>query len=462
MAWQGSQSEDIRATLAVSQEEARLGGRRVITLPGRRTVTVTVPPGVRDGEELRLPGQGMMSAARGVAGDLILRVSIVAMNRLGDDAYPASATQTVYTSPPPLPPASRASVVDGTGYSYSTLPYEPPPAPSYPAHAIDGNYAPSAYSPVSNGPQSYPGFGAHPAYGQMAQPEQFFPAQTNPTASPQYIPQTPRKRGGVRVALILMVVLLVLLSSSLFFYLGYYQPAQLQIAGTATAETQALGTANAHATSTAHVTQAAATSTAQVQATAQVYQNLYAQSTSGTPTLNDSLNGQTGNQWDTVSGANGSCTFSGGSYHSATPNAGFFQPCYAENSNFSNFAFQVAMTIGQGDEGGIIFRADNVNDKFYLFRMNVNGDYVLYLYSNNQGSQALLLMSGTTHLMKPAGQSNTVTLVAQNGNLSFYLNQQYLNSKTDTIYSAGKIGVFAESAPRATDVAFSNAQVWTL
>jgi hypothetical protein len=120
------------------------------------------------------------------------------------------------------------------------------------------------------------------------------------------------------------------------------------------------------------------------------------------------------------------------------------------------------MTIGQGDEGGIIFRADNVNDKFYLFRMNVNGDYVLYLYSNNQGSQALLLMSGTTHLMKPAGQSNTITLVAQNGSLSFYLNQQYLNSKTDMTYSAGKIGVFAESAPQATDAAFSNAQVWTL
>ena len=161
-------------------------------------------------------------------------------------------------------------------------------------------------------------------------------------------------------------------------------------------------------------------------------------------------------------GGSGSCSFTGGSYHSSIPNAGYFQPCYAESTNFSNFAFQVDMTISSGDEGGIIFRADSVNDKFYLFRINVDGTYDLYLYVNNQGSQAQRLMTGSSGLMQGLNQVNEITVVAQGASLYFYLNKQYLNSTNDGTYAAGKIGVFGESETRATNAAFSNAKVWTL
>ncbi len=64
--------------------------------------------------------------------------------------------------------------------------------------------------------------------------------------------------------------------------------------------------------------------------------------------------------------------------------------------------------------------------------------------------------------MAGAGQSIQITLVAQNSNLSIYLNQHYLTSVSDGSYGSGKIGVFGESVTQPTDAAFNNAKVWTL
>jgi Flp pilus assembly protein TadG len=460
MAFQDSPPEDIRATLAISQEEARLGSRRVINLPGGRTATVRVPAGIRDGEELRLPGQGLASARGGAAGDLVLRISVVATGGFREDPEDFSATQSVPMPPPISGQASPASAASDVGYAaQATLPsstptegYTPPP-PVY------------QQAPAS-GPQSHPGLGSYPNYPAYAPTS---PAYTPQTYPPQPTLQPPRRRGGAVTALVLLLVLLLLLGSGLFFYFGYYQPNQAHVAGTATAQARAQATANSQASATAQVVQATAqageTATAQVQATAQAYQNLYTQATQGTPVLNDPLNSQTGSQWDEInsSGSNsGSCSFSGGSYHSSISTSSFFQPCYAENTNFSNFAFQITMLIQQGDEGGIIFRADNVNDRFYLFQIDVNGRYSIYKYVNNQGSDALRLTSGTTNLMASAGQSIQITLVAQNSNLSIYLNQHFLASVSDGSYGSGKIGVFGESVTQPTDAAFSNAKVWTL
>jgi hypothetical protein len=422
MAFYDSPPEDIRATLAISQDEARLGGSRVINLPGGRTTTVTVPAGTRDGDELRQPGQGQMHAGGGSAGDLVLRVSVIAANPAHPDPEDLSITQSV-----------------------------PAPPPNYAANdpAINQQTSPAqAYAR----PASYPHY---PAYGQAYTPPPYTPA-----------PAPQRRRAGVLTTFLLLIVLAVLLGSGLFFYFGYYQPRQAHIAGTATAQAYAQATVNAQASSTAQIAQATAqagaTATARAQATAQAYQDIYTRATQSAPVLNDPLNGQTASQWDEVSSSTGTCSFSGGSYHSSIPTAGFFQPCYAENTSFSNFAFQVEMLIKQGDEGGIIFRADNVSDKFYLFRIDTNGNYSLYQYKDNQGAHAVRLMGGTTGALAGQGQSIQLTLVARNSNLAFYVNQHYLDGVSDGTYISGKIGVFGESAAQPTDVAFTSARVWAL
>ena len=69
---------DVRATLRLGFVEALRGGEHSISLRGgdgaSRSLKVRIPPGVRDGERLRLRGQG--AALGKVRGDLILTVHV--------------------------------------------------------------------------------------------------------------------------------------------------------------------------------------------------------------------------------------------------------------------------------------------------------------------------------------------------------------------------------------------------
>ncbi|HEV7615483.1 MAG TPA: DnaJ C-terminal domain-containing protein [Solirubrobacterales bacterium] len=67
---------DQEATLEVTLEEAARGGKQSISLPDGRDFEVQIPPGVRDGQKIRLAGQRGEGASGGPAGDLYLRVRI--------------------------------------------------------------------------------------------------------------------------------------------------------------------------------------------------------------------------------------------------------------------------------------------------------------------------------------------------------------------------------------------------
>src|SRR4051795_13092700 len=64
---------DQEATLELSLEEAARGGKRRITLAYGRDYEVTIPPGVRDGQRIRLAGEGGRGSP---PGDLNLRIRI--------------------------------------------------------------------------------------------------------------------------------------------------------------------------------------------------------------------------------------------------------------------------------------------------------------------------------------------------------------------------------------------------
>jgi curved DNA-binding protein len=79
---------DQEATLEVTLEEAARGGKRKFSLADGRDFEVQIPPGVRDGQKIRLAGQGGEGASGGPAGDLYLRVRIKRdprFRREGDD-----------------------------------------------------------------------------------------------------------------------------------------------------------------------------------------------------------------------------------------------------------------------------------------------------------------------------------------------------------------------------------------
>ncbi len=69
---------DVYGTLAVSRKEALQGSRKMISVPEglrRRSVMVTIPPGVEDGTRLRLKGLGKKDP-EGNRGDLYLGIRI--------------------------------------------------------------------------------------------------------------------------------------------------------------------------------------------------------------------------------------------------------------------------------------------------------------------------------------------------------------------------------------------------
>ncbi len=477
MAFEGPQSGDIRATLALSQAEVQTGSSRTLTLPGGRRISVPVRAGIRNGEEIRLKGQGEPAWPGGPVGDLILTVSISPSeqyysqpNYIDDPSSPTDFIQASYlppTTPTPNypPPVSAPNYNQGGQYGSSSPNYPPSgPGGSYPTYPDQAQ--PQAQEPLylyQNQPQ-YSGYPPQP--GQQL-PQQFTP------------PPPKRRRLSLTIIILIIIIVLFLLGGSgLIFYVGIYQPQKMHADATATVNAQVTGTAQANAQSTANAlatsqAQANATATAQASATAAAsatataLQAILSQATSGNPTLTDSMSAPSNNNWDQLpasnSTASGSCAYTGGAYHSNMPTKGFFQPCYAQAPTFSNFAFQVQMTITRGDEGGILFRADPANSKFYLFRISQSGAYDLFLYVDNQGTHAKNLLSNSTSLIKSGlNQNNTITVVARGGAIYFYINGQYLDSVSNNMFTSGKIGVFGESNTNSTDVAFSNARVWQL
>jgi curved DNA-binding protein len=70
---------DQEAEIELTVEEAYTGGRRTVTLSGpdgSRTLDVTVPPGVTDGQRIRLRGQGGRGGDGATDGDLYLVVRL--------------------------------------------------------------------------------------------------------------------------------------------------------------------------------------------------------------------------------------------------------------------------------------------------------------------------------------------------------------------------------------------------
>jgi curved DNA-binding protein len=67
---------DQEAALELSLEEAAAGGHKRITLADGRDYEVNLPRGVRDGQLIRLAGEGGRGAGGGPSGDLLLRVRL--------------------------------------------------------------------------------------------------------------------------------------------------------------------------------------------------------------------------------------------------------------------------------------------------------------------------------------------------------------------------------------------------
>jgi serine/threonine protein kinase len=284
-------------------------------------------------------------------------------------------------------------------------------------------------------------------------PQRFTAAASSPNfQSDARISNRPASPSQSRTILLLGLVVLVLIGSlGAFFLLRSNQSTSSQT-NTATA-TPPGNTFTA--TSTTQVINAAATQAAQATATA----NANPYSPGGTLVLNDPLSDNTrGYNWDENSG----CQFTSGAYYASSPITPYYHVCAARNTSFSNFTYEVELIIIQGDCGAIIFRADIVAKHFYFFRICQNGSYMLLIYEGSGYATQTLLDSSAPSIHTGLGQRNLIAVVANNDNLTLYVNHQLISNVNNTRYGDGQIGVAADNDHNPTVVAFSNAKVWTL
>ena len=88
--------------LTVSFLEAVLGAKKRVGMPDGKRLDVTVPPGTREGQTLRLKGRGGPGIGGGPAGDALVRISIEPHPRFqrdGDDLrleVPVSLTEAIH------------------------------------------------------------------------------------------------------------------------------------------------------------------------------------------------------------------------------------------------------------------------------------------------------------------------------------------------------------------------------
>jgi len=152
--------------------------------------------------------------------------------------------------------------------------------------------------------------------------------------------------------------------------------------------------------------------------------------------------------------------------YSHTP--GYVGLCFA-NKSYANFAYQVHMTVQQGDGGGLIFRATTPNFNSAMYRFDVRPSLqvfnILIQTDNAKRTNPVCDSQGDTYCLSPlinkTGE-NTLTVIAEGNILYFYINGICVAGVKDNTISAGYIGVYAVDQKNKTDVAFDSAEVWQI
>lgn len=262
------------------------------------------------------------------------------------------------------------------------------------------------------------------------------------------IHRTPHLPTGrlARQIILLIVVLLVIGGSTSFFIIRNNQ----------------IASDHAHATTTAQAAiSARLAATAQAHATADAIglHNPY----SGKLALDDPMKDNSkGYDWPVISNIYGNDGFSGGAYHIRAVKVGYVDDLIAYNTDFSNFTYQIEMTIIKGTYGGIIFRHTEVNGgQEYYLQLGRDGSYGFFILITNSSTSSLLKTGFSTAIKTDLNQSNIVAVVAYNDFFYMYINGKFITSLEDKTFSHGSIGAAASSANGPAEVVFRNAKVWT-
>jgi serine/threonine protein kinase len=352
-----SRGKDLRATLAITYEEAQRGTTRTLTLPGGRRTTVSIPSGAQNGQTLYLPGQGEPpSTGSGETGALIITIAVA-------------------------PREESKPIVNQPSHEDHTFLSVPPKAETRP--------------PVSN------------------------MAATRPASQTQSRGFS-RKRGAVLIVLAAMVIIAGFITFHSF-------PSDLFTSTTTSSSTLP---------------------------PASSFQRL---------AVNDSLNNVT-NGWDQGSNSTSTCTFSKGGYRVVLSYLRFTY-CLDRSIHFSKFAYQIQLTLLNGDSAGMAFLANGTNSEAgsgYYFIIGSDSSYEFGIIES--GTLQLLTNGTSSAIQTGSNQTNLLEVTANDGNIYLYINSQLISHVSDSTYTSGQIGVVAYNTTSGdtTEAVFNNAKVWTM
>ncbi len=182
----------------------------------------------------------------------------------------------------------------------------------------------------------------------------------------------------------------------------------------------------------------------------------------GTLALLDLLSGP--NQWQEQSDKDfgGACQFVHDAYQISQSPLNKLYPCY-ENNSYSNFAFEVKMTINQGNCGGMTIRYDSYTGEYYFFIVCQNGYYRFYKNDpHSAASNTKPLAYSSSLAIHQGNQSNLIAVVANGSEFDLYVNSQKIVSASDSSYSGGNIGLLAYADDNVTTVTYQDARVWKI
>lgn len=192
---------------------------------------------------------------------------------------------------------------------------------------------------------------------------------------------------------------------------------------------------------------------------------LFKQVTGRKPTLFDLLTNEETSTWPSLTdNPDGQCTFAADGYHVTDTKQQTFHYCMSTGSYYSNFAFQVQVTILSGDGASLLFRGSEELNAFYRFRIDQYGNYSLLL-SNDPTVRAepQPLREGSSHYINQGtGQMNVLTVIANGSNIFLYINSHFIVFERNSTLSVGEIGLSASDYSKSTEVLFYKAEVWPL
>lgn len=411
-------SGNIQQIITVSALEAQRGANRLILLPDGRKVPVPIPAGTYQSQIIRIESYGYPTTYDGPRGALILTVKL-------QPALEETILPTLDHLAPTVPifPLSKTM-------SYKDVPSVPPTI------AVSRKY------PQGNRPK-------------------------------------------LRSIIPLFFVVLVVVTLLYRFTISQMQASALmdahKIATVTARDRAATKTAIASKVAATKTAIAVSTATAQAQATvATIQDNPYPTYLPGNGQLvlyDPMKDDSEGYKWLPIGKtglptANGNCVFeNGGLDASVNGDANyvvFFHPCLANRTNFSNFAYEVHMTLLSGDCGGITFRGHG--DQFYYFIVCKDGRYRIVEYMGDPGPNVtptpeqnpILKDSSSQYILMNLNNDNLISVWAKGGTMNFYVNKQLVDSIQDASYGSGQIGVLVKSweLNTPTEAVFSNARVW--